>query len=370
VKQIVRDYQWADQVRRLLRDHRTEDGRGTLRYFTLPGADLFDVRVLADALSASKTRIEYFGFDVGYDGAGVNESREDVKSIYLETESALRQSGQITDRAEILADRLEDIAQDGSHASNRLRQREVFDVVNIDACDHLGFVPKGRSKSIFDALETLLAHQLRAANPWLLFITTRAKPDLLGLPATKLQSAIFKNLEQHSEAFGQALASCIGGKVQTIAADLNGHWSTQSRSFLKLFCIGLGKYLLQYYHAQQNLPATVELVSAFNYKVSSDEPDMLSLAFRINPNGIKVQPGSAGGAAVIPALELKYAVGVVEKADKLWDLDEAVAANDVVKQDAVAGTERLLALADYDIQRWKVWLASLPVRPMQLDDAA
>ncbi|BCG72120.1 hypothetical protein MesoLj113a_32780 [Mesorhizobium sp. 113-1-2] len=370
IKQIVRLYQWADQVKRLVEKHRPKEGLETLRYFTLPGSDLLDVRVLAETLSASGIRIDYFGFDMGYEGADSGDPAADSNGVYLATESALRQAGRIADGAEVLADRLEDIAIKGSQAANRLRQKGIFDVVNIDACDHLGYVPKNRANSIFDALEAMLAHQLPAVDPWLLFITTRASPDLLGAPATKLQGAIHKNLDQHSSAFGDPLATCLGGDPLNLAGELASHWSTQGFSFLKLFSIGLGKYLLQYYHAQQNLPAKVELVSAFTYKVSKDEPDMLSLAFRITPDGIKVQPGSAGGAAVIPPLELKDAVAVIDKAAKLWYLDDAVANDESLRMEAILSTEALLASAHYDIPFWRKWLAELPVRPMQLDTAA
>ena len=66
VKQIVRDYQWADQAKRLLGDYRTDETRKTLTYFTLPGSDLLDVRVLSEALRGNGTKIDYFGFDTGY----------------------------------------------------------------------------------------------------------------------------------------------------------------------------------------------------------------------------------------------------------------------------------------------------------------
>ncbi|MBZ9678696.1 PP_RS20740 family protein [Mesorhizobium sp. ES1-1] len=370
IKQVVRLYQWAQHVKRLVEEHRPTKHLETLRYFTLPGSDLLDVRVLADALAVSGTRIEYFGFDSGYHGTESGDATSDSNGIYLATESALRQAGRISDGAEVLADRLEDIAVKGSQAANRLRQKGVFDVVNIDACDHLGYVPKNRTQSVFDALEAMLAHQLPAVDPWLLFITTRASPELLGAPATKLQGAIYKNLDQHSSAFGDPLAICLGGDPLNLAGELANHWSTQSFSFLKLFSIGLGKYLLQYYHAQQNLPAKVELVSAFAYKVSKDQPDMLSLAFRITPDGIKVQPGSAGGAAVIPPLELQHAIAVVEKAARLWYLDDAIANDEKLRKEAVLSTEALLESAHYDIPFWRKWLAELPIRPMQLDTAA
>jgi hypothetical protein len=366
VKQIVRDYQWADLVKRLLTENRPENRRDHLRYFTLPGADLLDVRSLADSLAAMGTKIEYFGFDSGYEDQA--EEGVDLTGAYLLAESALRQAGSISDRAEILRDKLEDIALAGSHAAERLRQRGVFDVINIDACNHLGYKPIGRNTSMFDALEKLLAHQLLAHEPWLLFITTRANVAQLGGPATKLQSAIMKNIETHQEGFAESLAECIGGKVATIAADMNGCWSTQSIDFLKLFCVGLSKYLLQWYHAQPNLPAKVELASVFAYKVSSEEPDMLSMAFRVSPKGLAVQAPSAGGATPLPALELTHAVGMVSKTKRIWNLDEAITDDKGVRADAVSGTQRLLASANYDILKWRDWLRDLPIRPMKLDD--
>jgi hypothetical protein len=368
VKQIVRDYQWADLVRKLLAEHRQGQGRESLRYFTLPGADLLDVRVLAEAVADMGTRIEYFGFDSGYEDQAKSEI--DLTGAYLLAESALRQSGSISDRAEILRDRLEDIAQPGTHAAERLRQRGVFDVINIDACDHLGYKPEGRTGSVFEAIEKLLEHQLWAKEPWLLFITTRANVALLGTPATKLQYAIMRNIDVHQEEFSAPLAECIGAEVATIAADLAGCWTVQNLNFLKLFSVGLSKYLLHFYHAQQNIRTKVELASAFAYKVSGDEPDMLSLAFRMTPKGLNVLAPSAGGGTPLPTVELSHALGMVSRAKKLWDLDQAIASDQGIRTEAVVGTEKLLSAANYDIPKWREWLRTLPVRPMTLDDAA
>lgn len=369
VKQVVRDYQWAELTRKLMTEERPPEQRHTLRYFTLPGADLLDIRVLAETLQPAGSRIEYFGFDTGYkaSASGEREETSGQSGTHFAAEAALRQAGRITESVDIMKGRLEDIAVTGSHAANRLRQQPAFDVINIDACDHLGFVPQSRTTSTFDALEVLLAHQLRASHPWLLFMTTRANPGQLGLPGAKLQNAIHGNLSQHEKEFGEVLADCIGGQLQTIASDIVSSWATLSTNFLKLFCIGIGKYLLQFYHAQHNLPAGVELVSAYAYKVHQPQPDMLSLAFRITPRGLRVQPPTAGSASVTAALELKGAVQVTEKANKLWDLDDAVACSEKVRKEAVEGTARLLKSANYDLPSWKQWLAGLELRPMQLD---
>lgn len=368
VKQLVREYQWADLTKKLMEEERSADRRHILKYFTLPGSDLLDVRVLADALQPIGSRIEYFGFDAGYRGVTIGGPPVEDQGVYLATESSLRQAGRITDNAEILNDRLEDIAQAGTQAANRLQQQAVFDVINIDACDHLGFVPRGRTKSVFDALECLLAHQLKAQESWLLFVTTRANPTQLGAPAIKLQDAIHGNLKLYWEEFGQPLADCIEGQLQTLATDLATCWSEEGVRFLRLFCIGLGKYLLQFFHGQHNLPADVELASAYAYTVHGPEPDMLSLAFRIKPRGVRVQPATAGTTSIVPPLEAKRAISVVHRAKRLWNLDAAIAADAQVRQDAVQGAANLLRSADYDLSSWQKWLANLTLRPMNIDD--
>jgi hypothetical protein len=369
VKQIVRDYQWGTAVKKLLEDHRDAENRGVLRYFTLPGADLLDVRVLGDTLEGTGTAIEYFGFDTGYDASG-GSAGADATGAYLAAESALRQAGRITGKAEILKDRLEDIAIDRSHAAGRLKQRDVFDVINIDACNHLGYLPEGRDKSLFDAMHTLLVHQLRSTRPWLLFLTTRANVQFLGGPTTELQGAIHKNLDAHGGDFGPVLADCIGGKMGTLAADMNGSWSNQNDNFLKLFCVGIGKYLLQFFHAQISIPSRVEMLSAYSYKVSGADPDMLSIAFRIMPGEVRVQRPSTGGAVAVPTLELADALALVGRVKKLWNLDDAIAAQASVKSDAVEGTRKLLQSANFDIVKWAQWLRDHKIRPLEVDQAA
>lgn len=365
VKQIVRDYQWGDQAKRLVKDHRAADARGVIRYFTLPGADLLDVRSLSKALEDFGSKIEYFGFNIGYKSTDNEEDIDLEKAGYFSSESALRQAGRTTDSAVVLPDRLEDIAEPTSQAANRLRQQAVFDIINLDACDHLGYKPKGRAHSLFDALEALLAHQLKAEKPWLLFITTRARADQLGEAGMKLQSAITENLKQHPEEFGAALAATICGSKLTIGTDLAKTWSSSGEMFLRLFVTSIGKHILQFYHGQPNFLNDVELVSAFCYRVHDSDPDMLSIGFRISPNGIKVHPATAGSVAIGKAVELKSAVSLAEKAAKIWEIDgETGIGDDAVRYDAVSGTIDLLDATDYDIGAWENWLQNHNIRPM------
>lgn len=359
VKQIVRAKQWGALTRRLIGER--VQPSASLRYFTLPGSDLLDVRVLADICAPLGVKIEYFGFDVGQD-AEDGSGGQDVGE-WINAESALRQAGRIAEDSLILPDRLEDLAIDKSQASAQLRQRSTFDVINIDACDHLAYLPTGRTHNTFDALGALLKHQMMSRTPWLLFVTTRAQPDLLGNPGIQFQNAITQNLAMPGD-FGQALSGSLGSDPAKIASSLAATWVTHDANFLKLYSIGLGKFLLQFFHMQPNLPANVELASCYSYRVYNEEPDMLAVAFRITPDPPRVYGPGTGGAAIISDLEPARAIKVASQAQKLQDLDQELANDADLRGEAVKGTANLLHAANYDLEAWRTWLAGHERRPM------
>ncbi len=365
VKQIVRSRQWAALTRKLI-EARPQGAPRVLKYFTLPGADLLDVRTLAGVCEPLGVKIEYFGFNSGAAPSNADETAAPMAHAapWVMAESALRQAGRITENALILEDRLEDIAEPGSQAAIQLQQRGPFDVVNIDPCDHLAYCPKGRTKSTFDALQALLNHQMGATAPWLLFITTRASPDFLGQPGVAFQNAVLQNLGLAGSDFGAALSECIGANAARIAAELASVWTSHGERFLRLYSVGLGKYLLQFFHGQPNLPANVELTSVFAYRVHSDEPDMLALAFQVSPDPRRVFQGQTGGAVSFSTLEPVRAVQVAKRAMRLEDIDGLLEANEYIRNEAVEGTKALLGSARFDLAKWAEWLAAHRHRPM------
>ena len=354
VKQVVRKGQWANLTEQLIREHREPD-ISVLRYFTLPGEDLLDVRALADVCLPRGIQIEFFGFNSAPD-----PGRGEVAS------AALRQAGVITSNALVLPDRLEDIANRRSQAAFRLSQCLPFDVVNIDACDHLAFRPSAQSGCTFDAIRALLNHQMDAKKDWMLFITSRADPDRLGEPAIEFQRAIDRNLEVSADGFGPVLAEAIEADPKLMATELAKTWTSRGHKFLKLYSIGVGKFLLQFFHNQPNLPAKVRLVSACAYRVHGNEPDMLSLAFRISPERRQPFPPDVGGAVIIPSLEPERAIHVARRAQKLRDLDRELRERPEVSAPAIQGSAELLRAAGYDIPAWRKWLAEHPERPMTI----
>lgn len=364
VKQIVRSYQWAALTEKFIRTRPQTNASDVLTYFTLPGADLFDVQTLSNICEPLGVKIAYFGFNSAFPDEGGQRENDSSDAPWVTAESALRQAGRITSDAVVLPDRLEDIANSASQASLELGKRPPFDIINIDACDHLAYNPRGRSQTIFDALRRLLMHQLRAVSPWLLFITTRVRPDLIGVPGSHFQQAIDENLSISNSGFGSALAECLSLDEDRLAEELSSCWNIHDERFLKLYTVGLGKYLLQFFHGQPSLPANVELASVYSYRVFGEQPDMLALAFRVTPDPMRVFTPMIGGPFVIPDLEPRRATKVARQAIKIQDLDKALYEDEEVRQVAIRGTIKLLEEARFDIAGWREWLANHSQRPL------
>lgn len=380
VKQLVRADQWAALTTRLVKDHLLETWAGTrervLRYFTLPGADMLDVRVLADALAAvtapGGAAIEYFGFDSSaaaqQSGPLTGGPLDATAPEFARTaaEAALRQAGRVTDNSEVVPANLESIVSPRSHTRARLLRQPPFDVINIDACNHLTHAPPGRGATAFDALQVLLEHQMDARRPWLLFVTTRVAPDLLGAAGNDMRAAIADNLRVAGPAFADALAEALAVPPSDLDAALDRAWGAHDERFIKLYAIGLGKVLLRFYHGQLNRPAAVELASTFAYRVGGGAaPDMLAMAFRITPGARRVLPGTAGGTTVLtPNLEPERACRIARRAAKLRDLDRDLETDAAKRRRAVEGTVALLSAVHYDVAAWRDWVSRHQLRPV------
>ena len=130
VKQVVREQQWAHLTDRLLKQRPKGAPQRPLRYFTLPGADLMDVRVLSDVCLPHGVKISYFGFNSAAasagDGSETQKSPKPSRASWIAAESSLLQSSRITQDAVIYADRLEDIAIPQSQAAAKLAEQGVL----------------------------------------------------------------------------------------------------------------------------------------------------------------------------------------------------------------------------------------------------
>lgn len=339
VKQFVRREQWVAQVRRLIGEGRAKP----LTYLTLPGEDMLDVRMLGELLRSQNCQLECLGFN----STGAN----DDAGSQLNIQSALRQEGLITDNSITLADRIEEIARASSQANNMLSQWGAFDVINLDLCGHFS---AGGDPSVFDALNRIVEHQRSATRPWLLMLTTRVHPDHLSATHEQFNAAIQQNLDL-SESFVGTLSDALDVSPAELRGALPGIWGAADDKLVKLYAVGIGKYLLHLFHSQIQDPAHVELASCLAYRVHADHPDMLSLAFRIDPQQKQLVPMGVR-AVEIPPIEVVRANQIARKAGRLGDVDE-ILRNDAEKLEIFTReSENLLKLSNYDISQYRQWV--------------
>ncbi|MEH3116635.1 MAG: hypothetical protein PGN25_03240 [Methylorubrum populi] len=349
-KQFVRIQQWCAEVRKLIPQLGLRQGE-SFRYLTLPGNELFDVRALHGVCAALDVKLRYLGFN----SVGVNTP--DQLELAL-SQSEVRALSSIDEFSAVIEDRLETVANDRSPGLLRAKQDGPFHAINLDLCESIAFREIGHSKgSPLKATGKLLELQLKSANPWLLFITTKAQPALVGDFAREgFMRAVNSNVEASGE-FRSKLAELISSDLDNLDAELAAAWATQDADFLRLFCTGLGKWLLGIL-ANAAPPRALSLLSACYYQSGPDGPDMLSLAFLCGGAAQPViDPTVILPAAALPAApsEVESALQLAAQIGVMFDLDAKLLADEQLREKLINQAGRLMSTARYSEEAYGEW---------------
>lgn len=343
-KQWIRRYQWHDGLLDMVRDTHFPDDSRIVRYLSLPGEDLLDVRVLREAC-------EQAGADLRFTGLN-SVRRNSADDIQLNiAESEVRGLPRIHSGSTILRERFESIANDGSLAHDAVRRSGPFHAVNIDLCDHIALRAAGeRQPTILDALAEVIRLQLRhARHPWLLFVTTRVSPeriDARNLGA--LVQAVRDNVGGSAE-FGERTAALLDTEADRLQAALDDPANLDPQRFMNLFALGFGKWLLRFLGEG----CSVRMLPSCFYSVQPGRPDMLSLGFRCDA----VQPAAVdrynmvGGADADggAAAEIDHAMRLLEATGGMFDLDDRLERDAQLAESVTLEAADLLRSAHYDV---------------------
>lgn len=356
-KQWIRRYQWHDPLLKMLQEtHFPADSR-IMRYLSLPGEDLLDVRVLREACEQAGVDLRFTGLNA----VGPGTARDVQLNI---AESEVRGLPRIHSGSAIHRERFESIANANSLAFAEVRDGGPFHAINIDLCDHIAQKPQGGGQhTVIDALAQVIQLQLRhAIHPWLLFITTRIAPDQVDARNLAAMVQAVSDNVAGSEAFGAGTAALLQTEAEGLQAALANPGNLDPRAFMNLFALGFGKWLLRFVGAAHPERILTMLPSCF-YAVLPERPDMLSLGFRCDVVHAPGQDDYAlvgEPAAPAPLAEIDHAMGMLEVAGRLLDLDAALA-DDVQLMEAVTvESAALLRSAHYDVDGnpgYRGWLA-------------
>ncbi len=352
-KQYVRINQWCSSVRNLIPELNLGQG-DPFRYLTLPGNELLDVRALHGVCQRAHVKMRYLGFN----SVGKNTPAQTELSL---SQSEVRALSNIDELSDVLEDRLESVSNRRSPAFVRARANGPFHAINIDLCDSIAFRDiDGARGSPLHALARLMELQLSSTAPWLLFITTKAEPGLIGDFAKEgFTRALNANIAA-SAAFREALAALIQGSIEEIDDNISAAWTGQDDRFLRLFCTGLGKWLLGLMNAASP-SRTLSLVSSCYYQSGPNGPDMLSLAFRCDT---PAQPLTDRFMILAPAeeavelSEIEAALGLATSVGAMIDLDRQISEDSALGDRLISQSGRLLATARYGEAEYTGWARS------------
>lgn len=378
-KQFIRERQWnheiaylVKQLRRTLQKNESDWGEvdeiessdtpisenlrieRPLRFFTLPGEDLLDVRCLWDALRSEEIYLRFLGFDatMAQKGSG---SRTAI------AEAAVTQLSRVAKNSTVVASKFQDIAQKNTQAWQYFRRYGPYDVVNLDLCNSL--VPRGVPGEITDqvnAVMSLLEYQNQFQRGiWLLFITTQVDRDTVDqVEMNMLAGPTRANCEQHPDFAGvmsERVPDAFSGAdhqcdISKLSAD----------QLVSIFGVVVGKWLCSVL-VNANPRWTVKMLRTYRYVIKQDtKVQMLSMGFKLIPH---ISPpidktGLSNLKTVskpVPS-ELELAMQMLEASRSVDDVDQLLLANENERQRLVQAQAELLAGAGYDKVAYLKWV--------------
>lgn len=350
-KQFVRRKQWAKLTKRLF-DNRSDNK--PLRYLSLPGIDLLDIRYMHQKICHDQERGLCF---LGFNNEAQNGNSADIQlNISLDE---VRQLSNIDSSSDVVRDDFRMIANEKSLAWKRADLLGPFDVANIDLCEGLASdAPSATDReTMYRALERLLSIQARNHNPWLMFITTRIGRQLFDTEAESKIIEIYYDHVRECENFRFVCENLMIG--DPIGIDILAY---DDRDYFRLMVVALAKWLSSLIKAHVPSPK-VELVSVLGYQIDphSSCEDMVSFAIRSNPSSSRIDDPLNPTPAVqeIPKIDCISALQIARRVTKLKNVDDILIGDSNLKQRLTTETKNLLHLARYDKSEYLAWLKTL-----------
>ena len=343
-KQFVRREQLSAL---LLRLYENREPWEPVRYLGLPGTDLIDLRYLYEQLCRPNDRpLRFLGF---------NSEAQPGNPAHVQLSVSLdevRRLPHVDTQSDVIPDDFRRVGNPKSIAWARTRQLGPFDVVNIDLCDGLASDPPQYVGSIYTALAQLMALQARNSNPWLLLISTRIRRGMFDADAEQQLIGLFRENVVKCEGFAEVCKEVLESDVESIDPE-----TCSEADLLILMVAAIGKWLSKLVQVQGS--SRVQLASTQGYRVDpvAAREDLVSLALRFDPI-ITASPDALSPTAPTPEDECTTAKAILRRSAHLLDVDTILKQQPDLYEELIGETERLLAVARYEVTGYRQWLTS------------
>ena len=365
-KQYLRKYQWNyELVELVIKKRLAGTNDQTLRVFGLPSHEYLDLLSMRPLCEEHKLQVVYLGFNNSYTRpAGAAHGPAQPVDLYqeLQAQRMIEASSFVHTSSRLVPDFFEAIRQPNSMSLNALKTFQDFDVINLDLCGCV--VGAGNEAThTLEAIAELLRRQCtKRVVPWLFFVTTFASPTEINLSGCKpLIDAIKANADGSAD-----FENDLKAKINLDAAQLLASFTTpgaatpQANDFISVFALAMGKWLAAQLKVA-NPPSFVSMLPSYCFRHEGiTDPQLLSLAYLIEP-----KPSADGiGVAIAPAVPPDHTKAYIDRSRKLLtksfqlkDLDALMTSDTAKRKEVAVETEALLIDIGFDETQVRTFIA-------------
>lgn len=353
-KHYCRLKQWSFHTQKLQRELKISSHaqERPLRYLTLPGDELLDIRQLARVMKKAGTKMQFLGFNTASDKLRSAESDLSFSEV--------RQLEGIYEKpSEIIQHRIEKITEENSTARQKVIEHLPFDVINLDFTGSMVSQPPLSDASYFQVVRWLIEQQCnKNRKPWLLFLTVPLARDgrTNNETAKQLWSSVYKNAQKRD--FADNLFSLLQIAKGEILGEMRGFAQLDDQRYSKGLGLALSKWILGLLITRSD-QWTVKLMDAKSYRVHGNVPEMYSMSFKFIPHDIKSVDATGLtiplDSSTEPLSELEAALELIQSISQTEDVDKLFDENRGLLDEAITLSAELLATVRYNSDDYREW---------------
>lgn len=349
-KQFVRIKQWVQLLDR--NKKKILDGGDRLKYLSLPGDDLLDLRVIHDNFCIkNKVKLNFLGFN-RFPNDTSHPRHYDINLSLVE----VKEKDLVDNESQIINYDINQIGLKGSPANVEARKHAPFDVINLDFCDSI-FNTKEAGHNTHDLLNEMLFIQSSKRSPWLMFVTTRIGEKFCDKQIISKLMQCFKENLTHIE-FSNAAKEKLG----IIDIDDFEESMSEHDKHANITLISLLKWLLTRCFSY-NPKCKIDLSSTMSYMVEKDSAgfDMVSFALLFTPVvDIPVDRFDlvTNNCSESELTEPTLAVNFIDRILTRKDCDAILSSDEGLQENMINQTIALLLKARYDTNNYRAWVKS------------
>ncbi len=355
-KQWVRKFQWLGEIEKFVEKTKNKNDQ-TLRYLSLPGRDMLDVRFVHRWCEKKQINLMF----LGYNDPNAPADPSDAELNLSVTE--LTQRDYVDRDSLVVEDKFEAIGNTKSIAYKRLVETGPFDIINLDLCNSIvGSIPLSKEDDYYKAIYELVTFQKKnRTEPWLLFLTTRSDADTVSVSASwKLFNCIEKNAKEN-DSFRQQLFSKLDFDCKPVTESFLRSKKYSGIGYRNLVGLGFGKWFLGLLFGGQP-KWCLKMLDSVEYLVrpSNPSPDMLSLAFECSMI-IEPPKDNAGFTSIFRneqsaiMSEGDFALGLIDAVKMIKNIDSTLADDKNLKYSLINEAVELMVDAHFDGEKFRAW---------------